>query len=443
MIASRTDIFRDAGATSIGEWCFELANELWPIPRSITGPGVRKTLSIIKRELPGLHIFEVPSGESAFDWIVPNEWTIRNAYIEDEDGNRVVDFKENNLHVVGYSTPVDTWLELSELQSHLYSLPDQPDAIPYVTSYYRERWGFCLTDTQRKHLRNGKYRVFIDADLKPGVLNYGELLIEGENSEEIFLSTYVCHPSMANNELSGPVVTTALVKWLLMQPQLRYSYRIVFIPETIGSLVYISRNLEELRAKIKAGFNVTCIGDDRCYSYLPSRKEGENTLSDMVAQHVLKHIDRNYKRYSWFDRGSDERQYCAPGVDLPIATIMRSKHGQYPEYHTSLDTLGEVVTKSGLAGGFRALRTALSIIELNFTPIVTTVGEPQLSKRGLYPDTSHKGSADGVRDMMNMISMSDGTKSLLEIAEIIDVPFMGLFELSTPLVENGLLRKEN
>ena len=433
-------IFRNADVDSIGEWCFALAKELWPIPRSITGPGVRETLGIIKRELPDLQIFEVPSGEAAFDWIVPNEWTIREAYIEDEAGNRIVDFQKNNLHVVGYSTPVDTWLELSELQPHLYSLPEQPDAIPYVTSYYRERWGFCLSETQRKQLCEGRYRVFIDSDLKPGVLNYGELLIEGENSKEIFLSTYVCHPSMANNELSGPVVTTALVKWLLMQPELRYSYRIVFIPETIGSLVYISRNLEEMRTKIKAGFNVTCVGDNRDFSYLPSRKE--DTLSDIAAQHVLKHIDRNYKRYSWLDRGSDERQYCAPGVDLPIATIMRSRYGDYPEYHTSLDTLGGVVTEDGLAGGFHALQTALSTIELDFKPQVTTFGEPQLGKRGLYPDTSHKGSADSVRTMMNMISLSDGTKSLLEIAEVIDAPFMQLFELAKPLVENGLLGKE-
>ena len=440
MKATEIEVIKFANIDSIGEWCYALAKELWPIPRSITGPGVRETLKIIKRELPDLHIFEVPSGETAFDWTVPDEWTIRDAYIEDEKGSRIVDFLENNLHVVGYSTPVDTWLDLSELQPHLYSLPDQPDAIPYVTSYYRKRWGFCLSDTQRKRLRDGRYRVFIDADLRPGVLNYGELLIKGENSEEIFLSTYVCHPSMANDNLSGPVVTIALVRWLLMQPNLRYSYRIVFIPETIGSLVYISRNLEEMRAKTKAGFNLTCMGDDRCYSYLPSRKG--DTLSDLVAQHVLKCIDRNYVRYSWMDRGSDERQYCAPGVDLPIATIMRSYSG-YPEYHTSLDTLGEVVTENGLAGGFLALQTALSILEYDFTPIVTTVGEPQLSKRELYPDISQKGSTKSVRDMMNMITYSDGTRSLLKIAEIIDVPFMELHSLSKLLKENGILRKQN
>ena len=440
MKTTESEIAYAANSDSIGEWCFALAKELWPITRSITGPGVRETLSIIKRELPNLRVFEVPSGEAAFDWTVPDEWTIRDAYIEDEKGNRVVDFKENNLHVVGYSTPVDAWLELSELQPHLYSLPDQPDAIPYVTSYYRKRWGFCLSDTQKNHLSEGRYRVFIDSDLKPGVLNYGELLIEGRESQEIFLSTYVCHPSMANNELSGPVVTTALAKWLLIQPNLRYSYRIVFVPETIGSLVYMSRNLEDMRAKIKAGFNVTCIGDDRCYSYLPSRRA--NSLSDVVAQHVLKHIDSTVKIYSWLDRGSDERQYCAPGADLPIATIMRSKHREYPEYHTSLDTLGGVVTEDGLAGGFRALQTAISIIELNFTPVVTTIGEPQLGKRGLYPDISQKGSADGFRNLINMISLSDGTKSFLEIAEIIDAPFIELLELAKPIVEAGLLRKE-
>lgn len=440
MKGTENKIFQVANADSIGEWCFALAKELWPIPRSITGPGVRETLGIIKRELPSLQIFEVPSGESAFDWTVPDEWTIRDAYIEDEKGNRIVDFQENNLHVVGYSTSVDAWLDLSELQPHLYSFPNKPNAIPYVTSYYRERWGFCIADTQRKHLRDGRYRVLIDADLKPGVLNYGELLIEGENSQEIFLSTYVCHPSIANDNLSGPVVTTALAKWLLMQSNLRHSYRIVFIPETIGSLVYMSRNLDDMRAKTKAGFNITCIGDNRCYSYIPSRSG--DTLSDLVAQHVLKHIDRNYKRYSWLDRGSDKRQYCAPGIDLPIASIMRSKHGRYPEYHTSLDTLGEVVTEGGLAGGFRALQTALSIIELNFTPIVTTLGEPQFGKRGLYPDVSHSGSGTSVRNLKNMISMSDGTKSLLEIAEIIDVPFLELIEISKTLVEFDLLRKK-
>lgn len=436
-MSNRASDLKAPDDAAIGEWCFSLAEELWPINRSLTGEGVRTTLARIRDELPTLVVHEVPSGTNAFDWVVPDEWTIRDAFIEDEAGNRIVDFRENNLHVLGYSEPVDGWLDLEALQSHLYSQPDQPDAIPYVTSYYKRRWGFCLTENQRRSLLPGRYRAVIDSDLKPGVLNYGEVLIPGESEREIFLSTYVCHPSMANNELSGPVVTTALAKWLLAQPSLKYSYRIVFIPETIGSIVYLSRNLDQLRSRVFAGYNVSCIGDDRCYSFLPSR--AGNTIADVVAQHVLRHIDADYKRYTWLDRGSDERQYCAPGADLPIATIMRSKYGQYPEYHTSLDRLGTVVTARGLAGGFGALRSALNVLEKDFVPRVTTVGEPQLGKRGLYPDLSQKGSGNSVRDMMNMISYCDGTRSLFHIAEVIDVSFERLLELSSPLLREGLL----
>lgn len=429
--------FRNPTAAAVGAWCFALAEELWPINRSITGAGVRQTLARLAAELPGLVVHAVPSGTAAFDWTVPDEWAIHDAYIADEHGQRIVDFQRNNLHVVGYSTPVDAWLSLEELQPHLYSLPEQPDAIPYVTSYYKRRWGFCLSDTQRRSLPDGNYHVVIDSRIFPGVLNYGELLIPGATDREIFLSTYVCHPSMANNELSGPVVTAALAKWLLAQPATKFSYRIVFIPETIGSITYLSRNLALLQARVHAGFNITCIGDERCYSFLPSR--AGNTLSDAVARHVLHHIDPDYRRYSWLDRGSDERQYCAPMVDLPIATIMRSKYGEYPEYHTSLDQLGAVVTAGGLGGGFAALQAAIAIIEQDQTLRVTTHGEPQLGKRGLYPDVSQKGSGDSVRDMMNMISYADGQHSLFAIAERIDVPFARLQELATPLIDNGLL----
>lgn len=424
---------------AVGEWCYALAEELWPLPRFLTGNAVRATLQRLKVELPPLHIHSVESGSKAFDWDVPPEWNIRAAYIEDEAGNRVVDFADNNLHIVGYSEPVDVTLSLDDLQEHLYSLPDQPDAIPYVTSYYRRRWGFCLSQHQRDSLADGFYRVVIDADIAPGVLNYGELLIPGETEDEVFLSTYVCHPSMANNELSGPVVTAALAKWLLAQPSLKYSYRIVFIPETIGSLVYLSRNLETMRKHVRAGFNVSCVGDDRCYSYLPSR-DGD-TISDHVALHVLKHLSPGFKRYTWLDRGSDERQYCAPGADLPVATIMRSKYGEYPEYHTSLDTLGGVVTSAGLAGGYEALKSAITILEKDFTPLVTTIGEPQLGKRGLYPDLSQKGSANHVKDMMNMISYCDGRRSLLQIAELLGLRFDTMLETAAPLLEEGLLIK--
>lgn len=436
----RSVIFKKPDAMLIGDWCYSLAEELWGIPRSLTGEGVRATLKILQRELPNLEIHSVASGSTAFDWDVPEEWNIREAYIEDNSGKRIVDFAINNLHILGYSVPVDTVISLDELQNHLYSIPDQPDAIPYVTSYYTRRWGFCVSDSLRKSLSSGKYRVFIDSDFKNGFLNYGELIIPGETEEEIFLSTYICHPSMANNELSGPVVTAALVKWLISQPALRYTYRVVFVPETIGSLVYMSRNLDTMRARIRAGFNVTCVGDDRCYSFLPSR--AGNTISDKVAIHVLKHIEGNFRQYTWLDRGSDERQYCAPGADLPVATIMRSKYGEYPEYHTSLDTLGGVVTSGGLAGGFGALKAAITILEKDFTPLVTTIGEPQLGKRGLYPDLSQKGSANHVRDMMNMISYCDGRRSLFEIAELLGLSFHTLLETAACLLEERILIKQ-
>lgn len=419
----------------IGDEIYQWAYDLFPICRSLTGEGVRSTLNYMKKLIPELEIFSVPSGTQAFDWKVPDEWTIRDAYVLDESGARIIDFKVNNLHVVGYSEPVDIWLDLAELNKHLYSLTDQADAIPYITSYYTRRWGFCLTHAQRLKLKPGRYRAVIDSDLKPGVMNFAELMIPGKSDKEVLLSSYVCHPSMANNELSGPLVTLALARWLQSRKNLRYTYRIVFVPETIGAIYYLSRNIKHLKDKVIAGFNITCIGDDRCYSYLPSRNG--NTLSDLVALHVLKHIDRDFKRYSWLDRGSDERQYCSPGVDLPIATIMRSKYGEFPEYHTSLDNLN-LINPEGLTGGFNALKQAIEIIEQNVCLKTTVLCEPQLGKRGLYPTLSTKESGAQVRAMMNLISYCDG-RSLLEIAETIDEPFSKLIDILKPLIKNGLI----
>ncbi len=419
-----------------GEDMHALATRLFPICRSLTGDGVRETLSVLQEHLPDLAVHEVPSGTACFDWTIPPEWNIRDAWVEDPDGVRIIDFKDHNLHVVGYSTPIDTQMELEDLQAHLHSLPEAPDAIPYITSYYQERWGFCLTDRQRKTLRPGMYRVKIDADLNPkGNLTFGELVIPGSSKEEVFLSTYICHPSMANNELSGPMVATWLAKWVTEAPR-HYSYRIVFIPETIGSICYLSRHLVHLKAYVRAGFNLTCIGDERAFSFLPSR--AGDTLSDRAAAHVLGYLAPDYLRYDWLCRGSDERQYCAPGIDLPIASIMRSKYHEYPEYHSSLDDLN-FVTPTGLAGGFLAVRRALEVIEANKTWRATTLCEPQMGRRGLYSTLGTRDPEIATRLRMHILSYADGNHDLLGLAEKLRTPAWELVPFIEELAAHGLV----
>jgi aminopeptidase-like protein len=422
-----------------GERMYELMKELWPIPRSITGQGVRDTLSILKRELPKLQIIEVPSGTKCFDWIVPKEWNILDAYIISPNGEKIIDFKKTNLHVVGYSTPVTKTIALDELQDHLYTLPALPEAIPYVTSFYEERWGFCLSENQRSALKPGEYQVLIDSELKEGHLTYGELLVPGESKQEIFLSTYVCHPSLANNELSGPVVACALAKWIQAIPSRNYSYRIIFIPETIGSITYLSRNLQAMKENVIAGYNITCVGDDRAFSYLPSR--ATDTIADQVALHTLKHYTGdNFITYSYLDRGSDERQYCSPGVDLPVASVMRTKYEEYPEYHTSLDNM-DVVSPAGLFGAYSVLRLCVDALENNAIYQCTVNCEPQLGKRGLYPTLSTGESSKAVKEMMDLIAYCDGTHDLISIAEKIGVPIWNLYNIVERLAEENLLEK--
>lgn len=421
---------------SIGEQIHRLAVDLYPISRSITGDGVRESLHIIQQIIPELVIHEVPSGTRVFDWVVPDEWNINEAWLEGPDGERVIDFAEHNLHLLGYSLPVDVKMDLAELQQHLYSLPELPDAIPYVTSYYSPRWGFCIADNVRKELKPGQYHAYIDSSLKPGSLTYGEVILPGRSSEEILLSTYICHPSMGNNELSGPCVTTFLTRWLADLVDRHYTYRIIFIPETIGSITYLSKHHDHLKCSVKAGFNVTCIGDERCYSYLPSR--AGDTLADRVAQHVLKHINPGYIKYSYLQRGSDERQYCAPGIDLPVATIMRSKYGEYPEYHTSLDDL-DFITPAGLQGGYIALKKALEILEYRSIPKVTVLCEPQLGRRGLYPTVGTKDTRETVSMMMDFIAYADGSNDLLDIAEIINKPVWEIYPLYETLMSHGVV----
>ena len=424
---------------SIGQQMYDLAGKLYPICRSITGNGVRQTLRILQEEIPGLTMHEVPSGTQVFDWTVPREWNIRGGYIENSRGERILDFAENNLHIMGYSIPVDRYVSREELLSYIYVEEKQPDAIPYVTSYYTERFGFCMTKNQRDGLAEDTYHMVIDSTLKEGSLTYGELLIPGISEEEVLVSTYVCHPSMANNALSGPVVSAFLAKWVTEQEKTYYSYRFLFLPETIGSITYLSLHLEELKRRVKAGFLLSCVGDDRAYSYIATRKG--NTLSDRAALNVLESFYPAFKRYSFLKRGSDERQYNSPGVDIPVCVICRSKFGDFPEYHTSLDDMS-VISPEGLEGAYECMKRILRVLQYYGYYRVNCFCEPQLGRRGLYPTVSRKGAYDGIMVMRDFLAYADGETDLIEISDIIQVPVETLIPLIDKLTEQGLVSLE-
>lgn len=424
-------------AKAVGTQMYHWAEELFPICRSLTGEGVRQTLRYLQNLLPDLQIHEVPSGTTCFDWTVPDEWNIRSAYVANAAGEKIIDFSRNNLHLVGYSEPIDTWLSLAQLQEHLHSLPEQPTAIPYVTSYYKKTWGFCLSHEQRKNLADGQYHVVIDSTLAPGHMTYAELTIPGQSSDTILLSTYICHPSMANNELAGPVLQTALAQWIL-QKKRYYTYKLIFVPETIGSIYYLSRHLPQLQKEVKAGFVLSCCGDNNKYSYLPSRCG--NTLSDRVLLHVLEQHHPYFTRYTFLDRASDERQYQSPGVDLPVIPFSRSLYRHFPEYHTSLDNM-RFISPEGLQNSFSTVQLCLQILEANRIYYNTCLCEPQLGKRGLYPTTSIKGGYDDTVDItINFLVYCDGQHDLLDIAKLIDVPAERCIPIVQKLVEKGVLR---
>jgi len=420
-----------------GLFMHDLATRLFPICRSLTGNGVRETFRILQEALPGLTVHEVPSGTQVFDWQVPDEWNIRGAYLEGPDGSRVVDFADSNIHVVGYSVPIDTVLPLSEMQAHLHSTPELPEAIPYVTSYYNRTWGFCLPHSLRERLPEGDYRAVINSSLEPGALTYGELVIPGDSAEEVFITTYICHPSLANNELSGPMVSTALARWLMTLPRRRYTYRFVFAPETIGAITYASTHLDALRSSTIAAFNLTCIGDEGDYSYLASRLG--NLEIDRIARHVLSTRSPAVE-YSYLDRGSDERQYGMPGIDLPMISLMRTKYGAYPEYHTSFDDL-TVVTPAGLQGGLDLVRECIEVLEVNDYYETTVLGEPQLGRRGLYHAIHARTVADIILLRTNVLAYADGYHSVLDMAEMFDLPVNVVNEVVQELVEHDLLVK--
>ena len=421
---------------NVGNVMYNLAERLYPICRSITGNGFRQSLAIIREILPEIQVTEIPSGTQVFDWTVPKEWNIHGGWIKKNSGEIVVDFKDSNLHVMGYSLPVHTTVSRDELLEHVYTIPDQPEWIPYVTSYYKERWGFCMSDKQKQTLTDDEYEVMIDSTLEDGSLTYGELVLPGESQEEILISTYLCHPSMANDELSGPCVQTELVKYIKSQPKHRYTYRFLWVPETIGSITYLSNNWEMLQKHVKAGFVLSCVGDNRTYSIVYSKYA--DTLADRVLENILRFHYPDFKRYSFLERGSDERQYGSAGIDLPVCGFCRSKYQNFPEYHTSADNMS-LISPEGLAGAYEVMVKVVNALENNGYYQMVCKCEPQLGKRGLYPTISRKGSNYSVRTMQHFIAYADGRNDLIGISNILGTHVDELIPIKNKLMEHQLL----
>jgi aminopeptidase-like protein len=420
----------------LGRQLFECVADLYPLCRSITGDGVRETLSRVGSLIP-LTVHEVPTGTAVFDWEVPEEWNIRDAYVKDPQGSRVIDFRDSNLHVLNYSRPVREVMSLTDLRPYLFTLPDHPEWIPYRTSYYEENWGFCLSQAQLDALPEGEYEVCIDSSLEPGALSYGELLIPGESEEEILVSCHICHPSLANDNLSGIAVAAYAARYLQSQTN-RYSYRFLFVPATIGSLAWLSENQATL-SKIQQGLVLTCLGDSGPLTYKCSRRG--DAMIDRAAAHILN--QRNGSKIQEFTPyGYDERQYCSPGFDLPVGRLSRALHGRFPQYHTSADNL-DFVQPAQLAQSLRACLEIFDVLERNRVFINQKPrGEPKLSKYGLYEAIG--GNADTPALQMALLwvlNLSDGRFSLLEIAERAGMQFQEIAVAAHALYEQGLLRE--
>ena len=425
------------GSEHPGGQMYDLIKELYPVCRSITGNGVRYTLERIAQRIP-LTVHEVPSGTPVFDWAVPREWNIEDAYIVTPTGEKIAEFKANNLHVLNYSVPVHKKVMLDELRKHLFSLPAHPDWIPYRTSYYKENWGFCITHNQLESLPEGEYEVLIDSTLEPGHLTYGELFIQGETDEEVLLSCHVCHPSLCNDNLSGIALTTQLADYLRGRRS-RYSYRFLFIPGTIGSITWLALN-EARASNIRHGFVVTCVGDGGPFTYKKSRR-GTAEI-DRAVLHVLRHSRQGFREVDFYPYGYDERQYCSPGFDLAVGSLSRSSHGQYPEYHTSADNL-ELVKPEYLAESLQTFTDVIDVLENNRTYLnLNPKCEPQLGKRGLYSNVgATAGSKLKEMALLWVLNLSDGQHDLLQIAERSGEPFAEIRDAARALQRCELLKE--
>ncbi len=394
----------------------KLAKKIFPLNRSLTGKGNLETLRILKQVNPLLKIFKFRTGKNVFDWKIPKVWDVKSAYIITPENKKICDFKKNNLHLVGYSAPINKKIRLSKLEKNLFSIPKLSKAIPYVTSYYKKNWGFCIAHNERRKLSDGIYNVKIDTSFKNGYLHYGQIFIKGRLKKEIIFSTYICHPSMANNEISGIVVAIYLSNFIKKKKR-KFSYRIIFAPETIGAIAFISKNLEKLKKNVVSGYILTCVGDQRAYSFVPSRNS--NSLSNKIAIKTLKKISPKVKYYKWKDRRSDERQYCSPGIDLPFSSIMRSKYHSYKEYHTSLDTVGNVVTGKGLRTSLELFKKLVLNFESQIIPFNKIKCEPFMSKRKLYHSmNTYKNKTKITQDTMDILSYCDGEHTKEDIAKI-------------------------
>ena len=420
--------------TALGSEMHRFASDLYPICRSITGNGIRETLSRIKGHIP-LQTFEVPTGKQVFDWNVPKEWNIRDAYIANSEGERVIDFRKSNLHVMNYSVAVHRTMPLAELKTHLFTLPDYSDWIPYRTSYYKEDWGFCLSHRQMQALPDGDYDVFIDSTLEAGSLTYGECYIPGESSDEVLISCHACHPSLANDNLSGLTVATFLAK-NLAECDLRYSYRFVFIPGTIGAITWLSENKENA-SRIQHGLVLTCVGDAGGFHYKKSRR-GDAEI-DRAAANVLRHSGEPSEVLEFSPYGYDERQYCSPGFNLPVGCLMRSVWGAFPEYHTSGDNL-DFIKPLSLARTLKVCAGILDVLEGNrWYRNESPYCEPQLGKRDLYRTTGGQAAGEEIMAWLWVLTLCDGEHSLLDIAERSGIPFSVIHEAADLLYQKGLL----